>query len=244
MIATSPSHKQSIGHHAMVLAAGLGLRMRPLTEHKPKPLIEVAGKSLIDYGMDRLREANIQTTVVNGHYLADQIEAWVRRQSGTAMIFSDERAEVLDTGGGIALALPHLGTDPFFVLNSDSFWIDGKTPALQRLCAAWNDSEMDCLLLLCDVQKTVGYDGKGDFLLGGDGRLTRSRSAGALAYIGCYLVHPRLFLNAPQGKFSMNRLWDIAIDQGRLHGISHDGFWLHVGTPESLGLAEAKLAEM
>ena len=228
----------------MVLAAGLGLRMRPLTLHTPKPLIKVAGKSLIDYGMDLLREAHVETTVVNGHYLADQIEAWAMRQSGSEIIFSNERAEVLDTGGGIALALPHLGNDPFFVLNSDSFWIDGKTPALQRLRAAWRDADMDCLLLLCNVEKTVGYDGNGDFQLGSDGRLTRSRSDGALAYIGGYLVHPRLFQNAPAGKFSMNVLWDRAIAQGRLHGISHDGLWLHVGSPEAIGLAEARLAGM
>ena len=226
----------------MVLAAGLGLRMRPLTLHTPKPLIKVAKKSLIDYGMDRLREAHVETIIVNGHYLADQIEAWAMRQSGSEIIFSNERAEVLDTGGGIALALPHLGNDPFFVLNSDSFWIDGKTPALQRLRAAWRDIEMDCLLLLCKVEQTVGYDGKGDFQLGNNGRLTRSRNDGALAYIGGYLVHPRLFQNVPAGKFSMNVLWDWAIAQGRLHGISHDGLWLHVGSPEAIGLAEARLA--
>jgi N-acetyl-alpha-D-muramate 1-phosphate uridylyltransferase len=244
MTATSPSHKQAIGHHAMVLAAGLGLRMRPLTLNTPKPLLKVAGKSLIDYGMDHLRAAGVQTTVVNGHYLADQIEDWVGRQSGSEMMFSDERADVLDTGGGIALALPLLGSDPFFVLNSDSFWVDGKIPALRRLRAAWRDADMDCLLLLCNVAQTVGYDGNGDFRLGSDGRLTRSKNEGALAYIGGYLVHPRLFQNAPTGKFSMNVLWDRAIAQGRLHGISHDGLWLHVGTPEAIGLAEARLTGM
>jgi N-acetyl-alpha-D-muramate 1-phosphate uridylyltransferase len=244
MTATYPSHNQSIGHHAMVLAAGLGTRMRPLTDQKPKPLIEVAGKALIDYGMDHLREADVQTVVVNAHYLADQIVAWSNLQVSPHMILSDERAEVLDTGGGIALALPLLRADPFFVLNSDSFWVNGKTPALHRLRAAWNDAEMDCLLLLCPVNQTVGYDGKGDFLLTEDGRLSRQKGSGTLAYIGGYLVHPRLFEGAPAGKFSMNVLWDKAIAKGRLHGISHDGLWLHVGTPDAIGLAEVALAKM
>ena len=145
--------------------------MRPLTDHLPKPLIEVAGKPLIDYGMDRLREAGVQRVVVNGHYLADQILSWSKQQTSPETIFSDERAEILDTGGGIAKALPLLGEQPFFVLNSDSFWIEGKVPALSRLRNAWDDATMDCLLLLCHVDRTIGYDGRGDFLLGRDGRL-------------------------------------------------------------------------
>ncbi len=228
----------------MMLAAGLGIRMRPLTEHKPKPLIEVAGKALIDYGMDHLREASVQTVVVNAHYLADQIVAWSKQQSSFELIVSDERGELLDTGGGIAKALPLLGADPFFVLNSDSFWIDGKIPALSRLRAAWNSETMDCLLLLCPAERTVGYDGRGDFFLGDDGCVTRHKDGGGLAYIGGYLVHPRLFENAPAHKFSMNMLWDMAIANKRLHGIAHDGTWLHVGTPDAIGLAETELTKM
>jgi N-acetyl-alpha-D-muramate 1-phosphate uridylyltransferase len=243
MTSTSPLPENAVGHHAMVLAAGLGLRMRPLTDHTPKPLIKVSGKALIDYGIEHLRNANVRTVVVNAHYLADQIFDWARPQTLPQVILSDERDAVLDTGGGIAKALPLLGNDPFFVLNSDSFWIDGKRPALRQLMAAWNDAEMDCLLLLCAIEKTVGYDGRGDFLLSADGRLTRHRNDGALAYIGGYLVHPRLFKDMPVGKFSMNILWDKAIAQGRLHGISHDGLWLHVGTPEAVALAEAALAK-
>jgi len=235
--------KQLVGRRAMILAAGLGLRMRPLTDHKPKPLIEVAGKPLIDYGMDRLREAGVQKAVVNGHYLAEQIVSWAKRQVSPEVVYSDERVEILDTGGGIAKALPLLGGEPFFVLNSDSFWVDGKTPALTRLCAAWDDATMDCLLLLCPVDRTVGYDGQGDFSLGKDGRLIRQIGGSALAYIGGYLVHPRLFKDAPLGKFSMNLLWDRAILQGRLHGLAHDGKWFHVGTPAAIGLAEAELAK-
>jgi MurNAc alpha-1-phosphate uridylyltransferase len=233
----------TIGTHAMILAAGLGLRMRPLTDHMPKPLIEVAGKPLIDYGMDRLREAGVQRAVVNGHYLADQILFWSRQQAAPVTIFSDERAEILDTGGGIAKALPLLGEQAFFVLNSDSFWIEGKVPSLSRLRNAWNDATMDCLLLLCHIDRTIGYDGRGDFLLGRDGRLIRQPGSGALAYIGGYLVHPRLFAGVAVEKFSMNVLWDKAISEGRLHGIAHSGKWLHVGTPDAIALVEAELAK-
>ena len=234
---------EAIGSHAMILAAGLGVRMRPLTNDRPKPLIEVAGKALIDYGFDRLREAGVQKAVVNGHYRAKQILLWSQHQAAPEVVFSDEQAEILDTGGGIAKALPLLGRLPFFVLNSDSFWVDGRVPALSRLRAAWDDATMDCLLLLCHVDRTIGYDGRGDFRLERDGRLIRQQGSGALAYIGGYLVHPRLFKNAPPGKFSMNVLWDQAISEGRLHGIAHSGKWFHVGTPDAVGLAEAELAK-
>jgi MurNAc alpha-1-phosphate uridylyltransferase len=233
----------AIGSHAMILAAGFGVRMRPLTNDRPKPLIEVGGKALIDYGFDRLREAGVQKAVVNGHYRAAQILQWAQRQAAPEVLFSDEQAEILDTGGGIAKALPLLGRLPFFVLNSDSFWLDGRVPALSRLRAAWDDTTMDCLLLLCHVDRTIGYDGRGDFRLELDGHLTRQQGSGALAYIGGYLVHPRLFRDAPQGKFSMNILWDKAISEGRLHGIAHSGKWFHVGTPAAIGLAEAELAK-
>jgi N-acetyl-alpha-D-muramate 1-phosphate uridylyltransferase len=232
-----------VGETAMVLAAGLGLRMRPLTLTRPKPLIEVRGKALIDYGFDRLREAGVKRAVVNVHYLAEQIESWARRQSSPVITLSDERSEILDTGGGVALALPLLGPSAFFVLNSDSFWIDGKVPALTRLREAWDDATMDCLLLVAPLPQTVGYDGKGDFVRDAAGRLSRrADSTGeALAYIGGYLVHPRLLRDAPPGKFSMNLLWDRAIDRGRLFGLVHDGLWLHVGTPEAIGGAEAAM---
>lgn len=233
----------SAGKTAMVLAAGYGQRMRPLTLSKPKPLVEVCGQPLIDYGMAHLRKAGVRRAVVNVHYLPEQIEDWARHQTMPAVTISDERGEILDTGGGIMRALPLLGAEPFFVLNSDSFWVDDGEPALARLRAAWDDARMDCLLLLSPLDRTVGYDGRGDFLLGGDGRLAR-RTAGEgqpLAYIGGYLVAPRLFAGAPAGKFSMNLLWDRAIGQGRLYGIAHTGRWLHVGTPDAIPLAEAAL---
>jgi N-acetyl-alpha-D-muramate 1-phosphate uridylyltransferase len=229
----------------MVLAAGLGVRMRPLTEDKPKPLIEVSGRPLIDYTFDRLRAAGCERAVVNIHYRPEQIAAWADAQTCPEIIISDERSELLDTGGGIVKALPLLGDEPFFVLNSDSFWLDGARPALEQLRDSWAEAEMDCLLLLCARDRTIGYDGEGDFTLDAHGRVARRTPNGdnALVYIGCYLVHPRLFRGAPCGKFSMNLLWDQSIAQGRLHGIAHDGQWLHIGTPEALALAEAALAD-
>ena len=234
-----------IGATAMVLAAGLGLRMRPLTGTLPKPLVEVAGKPLIAYGFDKLRAAGVTKAVVNVHYLAQQIEAWATKQASPAIEISDERRELLDTGGGIVRALPHLGEAPFFVINSDSFWVDGAEPALERLRQAWDDRTMDCLLLLCPLDRTVGYEGAGDFMIDAGGGLTRrGRSAGkALVYAGAYLVHPRLFAGAPMGKFSMNLLWDTAISKGRLFGIAHDGRWIHVGSPEAVAAAARALAK-
>jgi N-acetyl-alpha-D-muramate 1-phosphate uridylyltransferase len=230
--------------HAMVLAAGLGTRMRPLTNSIPKPLVKVDGKALIAYAMDRLREAEVQTAVVNGHYLAEQIEHWCHEQTKPPAVFSDERDAILDTGGGIARALPLLGDTPFYVLNADCFWVDGPVPALHRLAAAWDNATMDCLLLLCDPARTTGYDGTGDFVRNEAGRIARARhrpDGKALAYIGGYIVHPRLFAMAPQGAFSMNVLWDKAIETGRLFGLAHDGHWLHVGTVDAIGEAEAWL---
>jgi N-acetyl-alpha-D-muramate 1-phosphate uridylyltransferase len=230
----------------MVLAAGFGQRMRPLTLTTPKPLIPVAGQPLIAHGFDRLREAGVSRAVVNGHYLAEQIFAWCATVATPATVISDERDAILDTGGGIARALPLLGDQPFFVLNSDSFWIDRDEPALARLRAAWRDDDMDCLLLLCDPINTTGYDGRGDFVINDDGRLLRAKfrpEAKAYAYIGGYLVHPRLFRDEPAGAFSMNVLWDRAIAAGRLHGLAHRGHWLHVGTPEAIADAEAWLAK-
>lgn len=232
--------------HAMVLAAGFGMRMRPLTLTTPKPLIKVAGKSLLDYGFDRLREAKVETAVVNGHYLADQIEDWCLKQHNPQTIFSSERDAILDTGGGIVRALPLLGDEPFFVLNADCFWLDGPVPALERLEQTWDDATMDCLLLVCNPKQTTGYDGKGDFVLDEAGRLSRRAQqpdAQAYAYIGGYLVHPRFFKNSPQGAFSTNVLWDRAIAQKRLFGLAHDGHWLHVGTVDAIAEAEVHLRQ-
>lgn len=232
-----------IGKTAMVLSAGLGTRMRPLSDHTPKPLIKVAGKPIIAYGFDKLREARVTKAIVNVHYLPQQVIEWCKTFSNPETIISIESDIILDTGGGIAKALPLLGKDVFFVLNSDCFWSDEGEPALNRLRSAWNDEKMDCLLLLCNPTQTTGYDGDGDFVIETDGKLKRQRQ-NALAYIGAYLVHPRLFKNAPVGKFSMNVLWDNAIKQGRLFGIAHYGHWFHVGTPDAISKAEFKLKQV
>jgi MurNAc alpha-1-phosphate uridylyltransferase len=232
------------GRTAMVLAAGLGLRMRPLTLSRPKPLVEVGGRALIDHVFARLRDAGVRRAVVNVHYLADALEDWAARQTSPEIVISDERDKLLDTGGGIVKALPLLGDAPFFVLNSDSFWIDEGEPALARLARAWDDRRMDCLLLLSRLDRTVGYDGTGDFTMDENGRLARRRDrpGEALAYIGGYLVHPRLLHGEPLRAFSMNLLWDRAIATGRLFGLVHGGRWIHVGTPASIAGAEAALA--
>lgn len=234
-----------IGTRAMMLAAGLGTRMRPLTLTRPKPLIEVAGRSLLDRGVDALQRAGVSQVVVNKHYLADQIDGWAAARATPHIIVQDEEALILDTGGGVAKALPHLGPDPFFVLNSDSFWVDGPAPALQRMRDAWNDATMDCLLLLARKNHSTGFDGPGDFDMDDTGRLARrSGETAEHVYAGAYLVHPRLFRDAPEGAFSMNELWNRALAEGRLHGLVHDGWWLHVGTPDAIALAEDKLMQL
>lgn len=233
------------GTRAMMLAAGLGTRLRPLTLTRPKPLIEVAGRSLLDRGVDALQRAGVSEVVVNKHYLADQIDGWAAARATPHIIVQDEEALILDTGGGVAKALPHLGPDPFFVLNSDSFWVDGPAPALQRMREAWNDATMDCLLLLARKNRSTGFDGPGDFDMDDTGRLTRrSGETAEHVYAGAYLVHPRLFRDAPEGAFSMNELWNRALAEGRLHGLVHDGWWLHVGTPDAIALAEDKLRQL
>jgi N-acetyl-alpha-D-muramate 1-phosphate uridylyltransferase len=233
----------TVGRRAMILAAGLGLRMRPLTESRPKPLVEVAGKPLIAHALDRLTAAGVEQVVVNVHHLPEQVEAWAQAQAAPIVI-SDERDRLLDTGGGVAKALPLLGDQPFFVLNSDSLWIEGAKPALERMRQACRPADMDGLLLVSATAQTVGYCGQGDFHLDPQGRLAR-RAPGQVApfvFAGCHLAAPQLFAGAPEGPFSMNLLWDRALAAGRLYGIRHDGVWLHVGTPEAIAPAEKALA--
>jgi len=237
---------ESVGRRAMILAAGLGVRMRPLTRTRPKPLIELAGKPLIAHALDRLNGAGVEQIVVNVHYLPEQIESWAQAQAAPQIVISDERDGLLDTGGGVARALPMLGQSPFFVLNSDSVWIEGAKPALARMRQAWRAADMDCLLLVSSMALSVGYCGQGDFHLDPEGRLAR-RAAGQVApfvFAGCYIAAPHLFAEAPEGPFSMNVLWDRALAAGRLHGIRHDGLWLHVGTPDSIALAERAFSEV
>jgi MurNAc alpha-1-phosphate uridylyltransferase len=229
---------------AIVLSAGLGKRMRPLTAITPKPLIQVNGKPLIDHGLDRLAGAGIRTTVVNVHYLADLVQAHVSKREVPECLISDERDLLLETGGGIAKALPLLGEHPFFTMNSDSFWIEGVRPNLDRASAAWDDGLMDGLLLLAPITASIGYSGTGDFLLDGGGRIARRREGDVapFVYSGTALIHPRLFTDAPDEPFSINILFDRAIESGRLYGLRLDGLWLHIGTPEAIGEAEAAIA--
>ena len=227
--------------HAMVLAAGKGLRMRPLTEHTPKPLIPVAGRSMLDRAFDRLDEARVPHRVVNAHWLGDQIAAHLANHPG--VVISHEDA-LLETGGGVAFALPLLGPSAFFVYNADIIWIDGARPALPRLAEHWDDTQMDALLMLQPVGNAFGYDGAGDFAMDVAGRLRRRGADARVPFVftGVQILHPRLFAGAPKGAFSLNILYDRAQAAGRLFGLVHDGDWLHIGTPEMLIAAEARLA--
>lgn len=225
---------------AMVLAAGLGTRMRPLTNTVPKPMVSLRGRTLIDHVLDRIAAAGIERAVVNVHYLADQIEAHLSHRTAPQITISDERGVLLDTGGGVVRALPELGPQPFLIHNSDSVWVEGVGSNLERLFAAWDGAKMDALMLLASATSSLGYDGPGDFVMGTDGRLARrgERQMAPFVFTGVSIAHPRLFENAPQGAFSLNRPWNEAIDKGRLYGIRLDGLWMHVGTPEALKEAE------
>ena len=229
---------------AMVLAAGLGERMRPITDRMPKPLVPVAGKPLIDHVLDRLADAGVARAVVNVHYLADLIERHLARPAAPRIKISDERDTLLDTGGGVVKALPLLGKEPFFHLNSDTIWIDGVKPNLDRLAQAFDPTAMDALLLLAPVATSIGYFGRGDFLMAPDRRLTRrpERDVAPFVYAGAAILRPELFKDAPAGAFSLTTLFDRAAAAGRLHGLRLEGVWMHVGTPEAIAQAEAAIA--
>ncbi len=230
---------------AMVLAAGLGTRMRPLTDTTPKPLVPLAGRALLDHVLDRLADAGIARAVVNVHYLADRIERHLAGRTRPAIVMSDERDALLDTGGGIARALPLLGDTPFLVHNSDTVWIEHGVRNLDRLIETWDTARMDCLMLLAPTTGSLGYDGRGDFDRdGASGRLTRRRPGETAAYVfaGVSIVDPGLFAALGPGAFSMNVAWDRALAVGRLQGLVIEGEWMHVGTPEALREAEARVA--
>ena len=228
---------------AMVLAAGLGERMRPLTLRMPKPLVPIAGRPLIDHVLGRLAAAGVETAVVNVHYLPDQLEAHLANRHGQPpkTIVSDERGVLLDTGGGTKRALPLLGRGHFFIHNADSVWSEGASPALSRMLKKWNPATMDCLLLLAPAATSIGYAARGDFSMTGDGRLTRRGPDEVVpfAFAGVSLCDESLFKDAPDGRFSLNLLWDRSLAKGRLYGIRLDGRWMHVGTPDALAEAEA-----
>jgi MurNAc alpha-1-phosphate uridylyltransferase len=225
---------------AMVLSAGLGKRMRPLTATQPKPLVRVSGKPLIDYALDQLEAAGVAKAVVNVHYLPDSIEAHLNvRGARPAVAISDERDKLLETGGGMAKALPML-PDPFFALNSDNIWLDGPLNAFAELSLAWDPERMDALLLLVPHARALNHKGRGDFHLDALGRVSRRRAerVAPFIYSGIQLVSHRLMRDAPEGAFSTNILWNRAIEQGRLYGISHTGLWFEVGDPQAVRVTE------
>ncbi|MGQ3673740.1 nucleotidyltransferase family protein [Xanthobacter sp. TB0136] len=228
----------------MVLAAGLGTRMRPLTDKVPKPLVNVSGRPLLDHVLDRLAQAGVEEAVVNVHHHASQIERHVAERSGPPrIIISDERDALLETGGGVRRALPLLGDEPFLTINSDTIWVEGAQPNLDRLIAGFDPERMDVLLLLAPAALSVGYDGLGDFRMDPDGRLLRrvERQVVPFVYAGAAIMKPALFQDSPEGAFSLNRIFDKALEAGRLFGVRLDGVWMHVGTPDAIALAEDAL---
>ncbi len=232
---------------AMVMAAGLGVRMRPLTDDRPKPLIRVGGKALIDHALDRLVAAGIEMAVVNLHYKAEMLRAHLDKRRDIQIVYSLEEAAPLDSGGGVVQALPHFKGEAFFVLNSDSIWVEGYSSALPAMMRLWDESRMDGLLLLASMISALGYEGRrGDFRLSPAGHVSRvpGRTVSPFAFPGVQLVHPRLFADPPARIFSTNILWDRAIAQNRLYGTRLDGVWLHVGTPEARTEAEGFLAQL
>lgn len=223
----------------MILAAGEGRRMRPITETIPKPLVEIAGKPLIGYALDRMEEAGIEKVVVNSWWKAEVLEAHLAQRK-TPRIEISRETELLDTGGGVKRALPHFGDTPFIVANGDSLWLNSLSPALVRLAGLWDDDSMDALLMLFPTHGALGYHGTGDFYLYPDTRIRRRKEQEIVpfAYMGVQMLHPRLFEGAPDGPFSMNLLYDKAAEAGRLHGMVHDGMWYHVSTPEDIPVTE------
>lgn len=229
---------------AFVLVAGLGTRMRPITDTLPKPLVEVAGRTLLDHALDTLQQSGVTRAVVNVHHLADQIEHHVASRSAPSIVVSDERAQLLDSGGGIAAALPLFEADAFFVLNADTFWREDETDNLDAMRAAWDADMMDILLLLASHDQAVGFDGRGDFFMDDRGVLARRGDAAAAPHIyaGALIIKRSCFDGETDKAFSLNRLFDRALENGRLHGCAMDGLWLHVGTPGAIGEAETALA--
>ncbi|MFG1343755.1 nucleotidyltransferase family protein [Xanthobacter autotrophicus DSM 431] len=225
----------------MVLAAGMGTRMRPLTDRVPKPLVEVYGRALVDHVLDRVAEAGIGTAVVNVHHHADMLEGHLKgRQGPPRIVVSDERGALLETGGGVRKALPLLGPGPFLAINSDTIWIEGMRANLARLIEHFDPVRMDALLLLAPAALSIGYDGPGDFLMDTLGRLTRrgERLVAPFVFAGASILKPELFAGTPEGAFSLNRVFDRVAEAERLFGLRLDGVWMHVGTPEAIALAE------
>lgn len=235
-----PTRSKPAITHGMVLSAGLGERMRPLTNDRPKPMLEVAGHSLLDHALDRLEDAGVTHAAVNTFYLAHMVEDHLAKRPSPHISISREE-ERLETGGGVRQALSLLGDGPFYVVNGDALWLNGPTDALLRLAEIWDDRSMDALLLLHSTVDAYGYNGRGDFLAEPDGQLNRRPENEVCPYLftGIQILHPRLFEETADGMFSLNILYDRAIESSRLFGVVHDGEWFHIGTPEELAEAES-----
>lgn len=231
---------------AMVLAAGLGTRMRPLTNDRPKALVEVAGRALIDHMLDRLAAAGVETAVVNVHYFADLMEAHLaKRNTAPRILISDERAQPLETGGGVKLALPLLGEGPFWVANIDAVWIEAESSALDAVASAFDAARMEVCLMLAPTQTSIGFHDTGDVFLEPDGRV-RFKSPGESApyvYVGAHIAKAEVVADGPEGPFGLLDIWKRLASQGRVFGVAPPGLWMHVGDPQAKLAAEARLAE-
>jgi len=228
---------------AMILAAGFGTRMRGLTKDRPKALVTLVGRPLVDWVIERCRIGGIERFVLNAHYKAEVLEDYFRSFDLPVTVLHED--PILETGGGVKNALPLLGDGPFLVANCDSVWLDGVRPAVQRLIEAWDDSRMDALLMLHPTVHAGDYDGSGDFFIEEDGLHLRRRGEGEVApylYAGVQILHPRLFDDMPDGAWSLNRAYDKAAEAGRLYGVLHDGEWYHTGSPEQLDHAARIIA--
>jgi MurNAc alpha-1-phosphate uridylyltransferase len=240
-----PDPAAAVPKTAMVMAAGLGKRMRPLTATRPKPLVQIAGKALIDHTIEHLRAAGVEKAVVNVHYLASALEAHLKHNvQGIEIVVSDERKQLLETGGGLKRALPLIDADPFLAVNSDNLWVDGPVDALRLLASHWDESRMDVLLLLVPQARAHCHLGPGDFHMSASGALRRRkpRTVAPFVFIGIQMISKRLFEeDTPEGPFSTNLLWDRAIARGRCYGTVHQGLWFDIGRPQSIAKAEAIL---
>jgi MurNAc alpha-1-phosphate uridylyltransferase len=243
-------HKSNIGlkigpKKAMVLAAGLGRRLRPITSNLPKPLVKLADRTLLDYTLDHLVAAGVECAVVNIHYLADQIRKHLSGRNDLEIIISSEEDNLLETGGGVKKALKHFSNEPFYVSNADVFWLNGPTMTLDRMVEQWDESKMDALLLLHSTVEAYGYTGNGDFDADPLGKLSRRLEKEITPYLftGVQIIHPRIFEDTPNGKFSLNVTYDRAAEVDRLYGIAHDGEWFHIGTPDGLADAESYMSQ-
>ncbi|MAV88749.1 MAG: mannose-1-phosphate guanylyltransferase [Rhodospirillaceae bacterium] len=225
---------------AMILAAGLGLRLRPITNKIPKPLVKVANRTLLDHTIDKLLAIGVKTAIINIHYLGDQIRQHLSERTDLEIIFASEADTLLETGGGIKNVLEYFGNEPFLACNADVLWLNGPSPVLKRMQNSWHDEQMDGLLMLHSTVEAYGYTGNGDFELDSVGKLSRKLERELTPYLftGVQILHPRIFKGTPSGAFSLNMIYDKLIKTDRLYGILNDGEWFHIGTPDGLDQAE------